>query len=1173
MNNSEKEVKTEADSSSSDHPCPLALVTASNVRKPTQKRRGRPLTSPSQKQFMKLKLANDSLIRGRQYLSVPFMRANGMTKPGMITLVGKDGEKWKVNLKEEASGSALCLGTGWKEFAKANGLKTGEYFTLESAWKNEIPMLSLVNTESASDRKERGESSKAMEKESTDTSSVVQNRVVVTLALGTKDVKACTLTIPVAFLKHIEGTNEHHKAKLRSDASKITWEVKIEDGRRLTNGWKEFALAHDLRIGDILIFRQEKDLAFHVTLLGPSGCEIQYESCSEEKNNIGNIPKKKKVKKNPRKETESTSLDPSCFVAYVSPATLRHDKLNLPRSFVRANGLEKRCGDIVLMNEKCKSWTLALKQELCGNTYIRRGWRSFCSSNGLKTGGLYTFKLIKRGRTSVLRLSSTDSELEEESSEGDEVESLSTEPESDEGTPTNLEEEESKMRCRVFFTRSLLLYDRLDLRKSFVRANALETRCGEIVLTNEKGTSWTLNLKQKRSCGNMYITRGWRRFCRANGLKAGCFFTFKLIQRGGTLVLRFSSQFDNNFVTLILKPSNLTSYKLFLPLHFTKRHGINEKTKMTLLDKNGVKWFTNLRSEKTSDRVRLVGGWQEFFEANCVEIGESIVLKLIWEGDKSCVLKFWSKVGSKSSSRSRDSELLKFMRMPNKRFFKPLVPGFHSHLTIPVAFFLKYIEGRNEHKNTARLRSDASKITWEVKIEDGQKLTDGWKEFAIAHDLHIGDILIFRQEKDMAFHVTLLGPSGCEFQYESCSEEENNLGENIPKKKNLEREAEFSSLDPSCFLATIWPSSLRYDTLNLPRSFVRSNGLETRCGGEIVLMNEKGKSWTLALKQKLSGSTYIRRGWRRFCSANVLKTGGVYTFKLIHSGRTPVLRLFFTESESEERNFEKIQRKKAESSSLDPSCFVANISRATLRYDTLGLPMKFSRENGLEARCGEIVLMNEKGRTWKLNLKRKRSCGTMYITQGWRSFRSANGLRAGSSSTFKLIKRGGTLALRLSSKETEEEEEDCSLKAIEVESLSTEPESDEESSQDDEKIKKHRSTWKASSSQSQNRFVTLTLRPFNLEKYSLFLPLRFTRWHGINEETKMRLLDKKGVMWSTDLRAGKINNDKIRLVGGWQEFFKANCVKTGESIMLKLIWEGDKRCVLKFCSKVKHETK
>ncbi|KAL0741180.1 hypothetical protein Bca4012_082693 [Brassica carinata] len=353
--------------------------------------------------------------------------------------------------------------------------------------------------------------------------------------------------------------------------------------------------------------------------------------------------------------------------------------------------------------------------------------------------------------------------------------------------------------------------------------------------------------------------------------------------------------------------------------------------------------------------------------------------------------------------------------------------------------------------------------------------------------------------------------------------------------------------------------------LNLPKSFVRANGLETSCGGEIVLMNEKGTSWTLALNQKLCGVTYIRRGWRSFCSANGLKTGGLYTFKLIQRGRTPILRLSSKDSESEERNFEKIQRKKAESSSLDPSCFVANISRATLCYDTLYLPVKFSRENGLDTRCGEIVLMNEKGRTWKLKLKRKRSCGTMYITRGWRSFCSANGLRAGSSFTFKLIKKGGTLVLRLSPKEREE---DCSSEANEVESLSTETESDEESSQDDRKIKKHRSTWKASSSQSQNRLVTLTLRPFNLEKYSLFLPLRFARWHVINDETKMTLLDKNGVKWSTDLRSGKTNNDKIRLVGGWQEFFKANCVEIGESIMLKLIWEGDESCVLKFCSKV-----
>lgn len=101
-----------------------------------------------------------------------------------------------------------------------------------------------------------------------------------------------------------------------------------------------------------------------------------------------------------------------------------------------------------------------------------------------------------------------------------------------------------------------------NLSKSFVRENGLETRSGEIVLINEKGTSWKLNLKRKNSCGTMYITPGWRSFCRVNGLRAGSYFTFKLIQRRGTLVLRLSSQFENKFVSLTLKPSILTSYSL-----------------------------------------------------------------------------------------------------------------------------------------------------------------------------------------------------------------------------------------------------------------------------------------------------------------------------------------------------------------------------------------------------------------------------------------------------------------------------------------------------------------------------------------------------------------------------------------------------------------------------------
>ena len=89
---------------------------------------------------------------------------------------------------------------------------------------------------------------------------------------------------------------------------------------------------------------------------------------------------------------------------------------------------------------------------------------------------------------------------------------------------------------------------------------------------------------------------------------------------------------------------------------------------------------------------------------------------------------------------------------------------------IPVAFFLKHLE-RNNKRKTAKLRSDASETTWRVEI-DGQRLSDGWEDFAVGHDLRLGDIVIFRHEGELVFHVTALGPSCSEIQYGGYSDEE-----------------------------------------------------------------------------------------------------------------------------------------------------------------------------------------------------------------------------------------------------------------------------------------------------------------------------------------------------------------------------------------------------------------
>lgn len=93
------------------------------------------------------------------------MRENGLDKPGIITLLNKDGTKRLANLLRASTGR-MSLGMGWKEFVRENGLNIGESFTLELLWQNETPMLSLSNTDPTSDTRHQGECSKASKKES-----------------------------------------------------------------------------------------------------------------------------------------------------------------------------------------------------------------------------------------------------------------------------------------------------------------------------------------------------------------------------------------------------------------------------------------------------------------------------------------------------------------------------------------------------------------------------------------------------------------------------------------------------------------------------------------------------------------------------------------------------------------------------------------------------------------------------------------------------------------------------------------------------------------------------------------------------------------------------------------------------------------------------------------------
>ncbi|CAG7875872.1 unnamed protein product [Brassica rapa] len=227
--------------------------------------------------------------------------------------------------------------------------------------------------------------------------------------------------------------------------------------------------------------------------------------------------------------------------------------------------------------------------------------------------------------------------------------------------------------------------------------------------------------------------------------------------------------------------------------------------------------------------------------------------------------------------------------MPNSHkphFLKPLLPDFHNGVTIPLGFFSQHIEGKTNRK-TWKLRSDATDQTWEV-IQEGRRLTGGWKDFTTAHDLQIGDIVIFKHEGDMVFHVTPFGPSCCEIQY---------THPHIIKEEADADDVPSFSFD-YCFQAEVTASNLKEDKLVISfEGATTCTALNKQCQ-EIILVNKEGNSWTVSLRfSEADGMYYIRRGWRKFCRANRCAIGDLFVFNVVGDGKTTPLMCVCPERE------------------------------------------------------------------------------------------------------------------------------------------------------------------------------------------------------------------------------------------------------------------------------------
>ncbi|KAG2332131.1 hypothetical protein Bca52824_003311 [Brassica carinata] len=209
-------------------------------------------------------------------------------------------------------------------------------------------------------------------------------------------------------------------------------------------------------------------------------------------------------------------------------------------------------------------------------------------------------------------------------------------------------------------------------------------------------------------------------------------------------------------------------------------------------------------------------------------------------------------------------------------FFQPLLPGFQTGLNIPIAFFSRHIHG-NTTGNTWTLRSDATDNTWEV-LQEERRLTRGWKEFTEAHDLRVEDIVIFKLEGEMVFHVSPFGPSCCDIQYTAPQVQEEAVAEEQQSNRTTASNVPVSAYS--------WDYSFRAEAL--PVEATGCKALNKQCK-EAILVNIDGKPWTMALRFSESGGFYYIKGWRKFCHDNKCRIGDLFAINVVGDGMSSPL--------------------------------------------------------------------------------------------------------------------------------------------------------------------------------------------------------------------------------------------------------------------------------------------
>uniref|UniRef100_A0A7N0RGJ3 TF-B3 domain-containing protein n=1 Tax=Kalanchoe fedtschenkoi TaxID=63787 RepID=A0A7N0RGJ3_KALFE len=410
---------------------------------------------------------------------------------------------------------------------------------------------------------------------------------------------AANLAIPVAFYeKYLEGRPGcGTRAELRSRLRRQGWKVGMV-GRRIVDGWAEFADAHELKVGYFLVIKYDGGTVFHVSVFDTSACEVEYGDEHDEDDAVEGDGEELKM------DSGQTS-----YVGTLRPSYLI--SLHFPACFCVANKLNVSCSEIIVKDEAGKVWPVKVKCKKGGNAvYTMGGWRSFVEGNGLQKGDRFNFRIVSKGKIPVLSFhrigmrdqtevatrakrrkaaevpelvtsagevehpsldedehDNVEQDDEEDTVEEDDDEDLSEEDYEeedmvkedydkeedmvdgdDEEHKTELDHSRKRMKNRnpatddstasYVGTMCRAYLTSLYFPVYFSRANNLDS-CSEIDVEDDRGKLWPVKIRLKRNTNLVYTVGGWTSFIRGNGIRKGDRYEFRVISYGTKPVLSF----------------------------------------------------------------------------------------------------------------------------------------------------------------------------------------------------------------------------------------------------------------------------------------------------------------------------------------------------------------------------------------------------------------------------------------------------------------------------------------------------------------------------------------------------------------------------------------------------------------------------------------------------------